>query len=128
MRLVERIELENGLVLELYDYSRVVAGDRWFVGLLCQISVPILDEVFSLKKEWEGLRDEFRAKYGDRINFEMRKERNFIDEKEKDKVFEELLNQVKRHCVRYMGHKNFALGYLKRQVEEFHKRQSWWKD
>ena len=35
------IPLGNGLMLEIYDQSRKVAGDRWLVKLVVKINIPI---------------------------------------------------------------------------------------
>ncbi|MEJ2071368.1 MAG: hypothetical protein P8X58_13355 [Syntrophobacterales bacterium] len=32
--------LNNGLTLEFWDYSRPIAGDRWFVLLEVRIAIP----------------------------------------------------------------------------------------
>ena len=46
-KLVEKIDLPNNLVLELHDYSRRIAGDRWFVGLLARIPIEVSEEDFA---------------------------------------------------------------------------------
>jgi len=57
----------------------------------------------------------------------MHKERNFIDEREKDDVFSRLLSNLKRHTLDYMGHKEFPVGFKKRKIAEFRERLSWWQ-
>jgi hypothetical protein len=38
---MSRHPLNNGLTLEFWDYSRPIAGDRWFVLLEVRIAIPI---------------------------------------------------------------------------------------
>jgi hypothetical protein len=95
-KVVEKIDLPNNLVLEFYDYSRVVAGD-------------ILE------------------KRGPIIYFELKKERNFIDERDKDQIFGQMLNELKEYSLSYMGHKSFAKGFIRRQIQAFEERQKWQK-
>jgi hypothetical protein len=123
LKLIETIPLQNGLTAELYDYSRLITGNRWLLGLLCKIEIPVSDEVFFLKDEWQGLKDPFTNKNGETVFFEFRKERIFIDHQNKENEFNELLRQLKEHSLRYMGHKRFPSGFLKRQIEEFEKRR-----
>lgn len=126
MLLIETIPLQNGLTAELYDYSRLIAGDRWLLGLLCKIEMPVADEIFSIKKEWEALKEPFITQNGQTIFFKLKKEKIFIDHKNKDNEFDELLRQLKEHSLIYMGHTRFLSGFLKRQIEEFEKRRKYW--
>ena len=51
--MLEKIELENGLILEIWDYSRRIAGERWLVGFLAQIVVEPSKEDFSQEIYYE---------------------------------------------------------------------------
>lgn len=126
-KMIEEITLPNGLNVQFYDYSRRVAGDRWLVGLLVRIPIKVEREDFSTFENGEELYKGFLEKHGDEIAFELQKERNFIDEREKDEIFSTLLSTLKKHALSYMGHKDFAKGFKKRKIEEFKQRLSWWK-
>ena len=125
LNLVEKIDLPNNLVLEFYDYSRIVAGDRWLVGLLARIPIEISEEDFANRPK--ELYKDFLKEQGTVIYFDLKKERNFIDEKEKDQVFNQMLNELKEYALSYMGHKSFAKGFIKRQIQAFEERQKWQK-
>ena len=125
LKIVEKIDLPNNLVLEFHDYSRQVAGDRWLVGLLVRIPIEISEEDFADRPK--ELYKDFLKEQGPVINFEMKKERNFIDEKEKDQVFSQMLNELNEYALPYMGHKSFAKGFIKRQIQAFEERQKWQK-
>jgi hypothetical protein len=125
LKLVEKIDLPNNLVLEVHDYSRLVAGDRWLVGLLARIPVEISEEDFADRAQ--ELHKDFLKEQGHVIYFELKKERIFIDEKEKDQVFNQMLNELKENVLSYMGHKSFAKGFIRRQIQAFKERQKWQK-
>jgi len=125
LKIVEKIDLPNNLVLEFHDYSRQVAGDRWLVGLLARIPIEISEEDFADRPR--ELYKDFLKEQGPVINFELKKERNFIDEKEKDQVFNQMLSELKEYSLSYMGHKSFAKGFIKRQIQTFEERQKWQK-
>ncbi|MDL1961989.1 MAG: hypothetical protein LWX01_09900 [Deltaproteobacteria bacterium] len=125
LKFVEKIDLPNNLVLEYYDYSRVIAGDRWLVGLLARIPIEISEEDFADRPQ--ELYKDFLEVHGTVIYFELKKERNFIDEREKDQVFNQMLNELKEYVLSYMGHKSFAEGFMKRQIQDFEERQKWQK-
>ena len=90
--LIEEITLENGLTLRLYDRSRRVAGDRWFVSLLAEIEVPIdRDQLLGAHHGPEQVIDDFIKEARGKVVFRMEKERNFIDEREREKAMDGLL-------------------------------------
>ena len=127
LKMIEEIDLPNGLKVKFYDYSRRVAGDRWLVGLLVKIPIKVELSDFSCFEDGEELYKKFLEKHGEEIDFQLEKERNFIDEREKDEVFSTLLATLKKHALTYMGHKNFAAGFKKRKIEEFKQRLTWWQ-
>ncbi len=125
-RLVEEIGLPNGLKAEFYDCSRRLAGDRWYICLLTRVPVHVREQDFEDYAESCDIFREFCAHTGGIVHFEVKKERNFIDEREKDEVFASLLNRQKAQLA-YMGHSNFARGVIRRHLAEYKERRSWWK-
>jgi len=122
-RIIEKIDLPNDLVLEIYDYSRLVAGDRWLVGLLARIPIKISEKNFADK--YPGLYKDFLKDQGPEIYFELKKEKNFVDEKEKDQIFDQMLNELKEYALHYMGHESFAKRFIRRRIQSFKERQKW---
>jgi len=123
----ETVELPNGLKVEFYDYSRKLAGDRWLVGLLVKIPMRVTRHDFNGFGSPDELFEKFIQKNGGEISFQLKKERNFIDEKEKDQVFSLLLENLKKHALSYMGHKDFSTGFKKKKIKEFEERLMWWQ-
>ncbi len=128
MEIVERCDLPNGLTVEFFDTSRRVAGDRWYVGLVTRIPVPVSHEALLTLPEGPELADEFLEKTGGILTFELKKERNFIDEREKVQVFEGIHSRLKAHILDYLAHEDFAAGVIRREFEEFRKRRQWWRE
>jgi hypothetical protein len=109
---LKRIELSNGLTLELYDCSRVVAGDRWHVCLAARIAIPLGDmSAQEGQKTWPG-RDELAALLDDPVVFEQRLERNFIDSGEKNRLLQELCDSFIGGIAGYVSHPQFAARYV----------------
>ena len=98
------IVLKNGLILEIYDQSRKIAGNRWLVKMAAKIDIPIdrlhlgdnLNKQVNLNSPKETF-DNF-------IRHEQKRERNFIDEKEKDTVLNDLVTSF--HTSAASGQKN----------------------
>jgi hypothetical protein len=91
-KLIETITLPNGLILELWDKSRPMAGDRWLIALLAKVEVPVLPEYFSTLNNSEQAYRDLLAAYTDPLVFTQEKTRHFVDEKNIDDVLAELGN------------------------------------
>ena len=120
-RLVEKIPLENGLMVEIWDYSRRQAGDRWLVGMLAQVKVPVSPEDFPDQDSYK----DFLELQGPWAYFRLYKERTFIDQEAREEIFRGLMEHFRRHCLDYMAHPEFASRFLAREVEEFLRRRHW---
>lgn len=95
------------------------------MGLLARIPVEISEDDFADRPQ--ELHKDFLKEQGHVIYFELKKERNFIDEKGKDQVFNQMLNELKEYALPYMGHKSFAKGFIRRHIQAFEERQKWQK-
>ena len=98
LKLVEKIDLPNNLVLEFYDYSRVVAGDRWLVGLLTRIPIEISEEDFAGRPR--ELYKDFLEEHGTVIYFELKKDVRLFWYSTKDLAMD--LSAVPGYCCQYL--------------------------
>ncbi|NPA49506.1 MAG: hypothetical protein GXO20_05940 [Thermodesulfobacteria bacterium] len=120
-KLVESIPLENGLVLEIWNYSRRLAGDRWLVGMLAQIGVEAPPEAFSRRELYEVFLEEEEG----RVYYRYRKERTFVDEREKEALFEELKNRFLEVAVGYLSHPSFRERLIAAEVALYERKKTW---
>ena len=105
--LIKKIDLNNGLTLEFIDVSRKVAGDRYQVTLKTRVAVPVEAKWFPENDpDQPGLADIIK-KVGPAVVFEQKKERNFVDEKEKSAVLKDIMAVAEDFGVRYIGHPDF---------------------
>ena len=110
-KLIKRIQLDNHLVLELFDASREVAGGRWQVSLITRIEIPIAaacNESDTVLPSAEML----RAAMDDPVVFEQVRQRNFIADQEKSAVFEALCRNFCDTALPYLGHPAFPRRYV----------------
>jgi len=126
--LIKTIDLENGLELKLYDASRKLAGDRWLVSLIARIEIPTNELL--LKKDGSPLLniDEVRKALGEKLLFEQKREKIFIDEKEKDEVLKEIQDFFLSSSLSYFSHSDFPQKYVLKKFNEKIKRDSWCKN
>jgi hypothetical protein len=108
MQLYERIALENGLVLEIWDESRKIAADTVKVTLAARIKVDVKEEYFTSPEHYRTVLQVF----GPAITFEQKKERTFVDIAQRDIVFTSLLNEFKESALKYISNPKFPSGFV----------------
>jgi len=126
--LIKTIDLENGLKLKLFDASRKLVGDRWLVSLIARIEMPINDLL--LKKDGAPLLnvDEIRKALGEKLLFEQKREKIFIDDKEKNEVMKGMQDLFLSSSLSYFSHPDFPQKYILKKFNEKIKKDSWYKN
>jgi len=127
-KLIKNIDLENGLQLKLYDASRKLAGDRWLVSLIARIEIPTSDSLLKEDISPSLNVDEVRKVLGEKLVFERKREKIFIDEREKDNVMKEIQDSFLSSSLSYFSHSDFAQKYVLKKFNEKIKKGSWYKN
>jgi hypothetical protein len=122
-KLIETITLPNGLILELWDESRPMAGDRWLIALLARVEVPVLPEYFSTLNNSEQAYRDLLAGYSDPLVFTQEKTRSFVDEKNIQSVLAELCQRFKDNLLSYLGDPRFASLYVMKKYGDLQDRK-----
>ena len=125
-KLVETIPLENGLVLEVYDNSRPVAGDRWLVSFEARIEVPLNPDDFADRDTEAPSFEAIRQVVGEKVTYTFEKKRNFIDQKEKHEVFEGLKGRFLDATLAYLSSEKFPQKIILSRYEEATQRRKRW--
>jgi hypothetical protein len=128
-KLIKTIVLENSLILEIYDHSRKVAGDRWLVKMVAKIDISI-DYLTDNPREDSGLNlqvDKLKKFFDACIRYEHKRERNFISEKEKDVVFNDLLSSYLESTQAYLSHPDFPIRYAAREYLKKKQQSTWYR-
>ena len=122
-RLISRHPLNNGLTLEFWDYSRPIAGDRWFVLLEIRIAIPIRPD--TLPPKLRGQADKVKEALGDEIVFSHKDERNFIAATEAPKILKDMQDRFLDMAPGYFGHPDFAARFIRGKFAEKQELQRW---
>jgi hypothetical protein len=70
--LIKTIELSNGLKLDFYDISRKLAGDRWYVGVIARIDIPLIDSLLTNQHLSHYSVEEIRNALGKSVRFQQK--------------------------------------------------------
>jgi hypothetical protein len=120
--LIEKITLPNGLILEIWDTSRLMAGDRWLVSLLAKVEVTVLPEYFSTLDDGEQAYQDLVAAHGNSLVFTQEKVRPFVDEREFKDMLARLCQRIKENLVAYLGNPKFASLYVLKKYGDLRDR------
>ncbi|MBW2035341.1 MAG: hypothetical protein JRI94_17490 [Deltaproteobacteria bacterium] len=107
-KLFGTIKLENNLDLEIWDLSRVIAGDRWLVSMEARLNVPIEIEHLETLPDKEKVLAILKETFGEGISYRYNHENFFVDKNQKREVFQENLERLKENVLLYLSRPDFA--------------------
>ena len=116
-RHIESIALENGLKLEILDNSLKVAQDRWQVTVIARIEIEVTDRWFNDRLAPPARSDQLRNKLGDTVRFVSQVERNFVDDREKKSVLQQIQGRLLAN-IKYYSHPDFAARFIIREFKK----------
>jgi hypothetical protein len=123
MGLIDRHPLDNGLTLELWDQSRPVAGDRWFVCLSTRITIPVRAD--TLPPELQAQAAQVVEALGEEITFTHQDERNFIGASEAPGILKGMQERILAMATGYFGHADFAARFIRNKFAEHQELRRW---
>jgi len=126
-RLIERISLENGLTLEMFDNSRHVAGDRWIVFFEARIEVEVKREYLQDQHKVGVPFEDIRTALGETVLYRYEKVRNFIAETEKNEVFKGLKERFLNTSLGYLSSPEFPRKMILRKYQDVLSPATVWK-
>jgi hypothetical protein len=118
MGLVKEIPLSNHLVVEIWDHSRAIAIDTTKVELAIKINVAVKNEYFDNPEDF----DTVTRVFGKEIFFEYEKERTFVHREEKEKIFNELLEDFTKSTLPYIEKPDFPSRFVLSKLRDIQKR------
>jgi hypothetical protein len=122
--LIKSIELSNGLKLDFYDISRKLAGDRWYVGVIARIDIPLIDSLITNQHLSHFSIEEIRNALGESVRFQQKRERHYIDEREKDDLLNGLMDSFIKRTLNYLSHPDFPGKYVLKEFQTYRKRKT----
>jgi len=122
-RLLARHTLDNGLILEFWDLSRPLVGDRRFVCFEARIAVPVRAEM--LPPELKPQAAQVAEALGEEIIFSQRQERNFIAASKATALLQDMQDRMLALAPGYFGQAAFAARFIRKKYAELQELQRW---
>jgi hypothetical protein len=122
-KLLSRHPLDNGLILEFWDRSRPMAGDRWQVVLEARIAIPV--GAATLPPDLKAQEAEISHALGAEIVFSQRDVRTFIAADEYPATLKEIEARLLTLAPSYLGHPEFPGRLIQKRFAEFQEKERW---
>jgi hypothetical protein len=122
-KLFETITLDNNLDLEIWDLSRVIAGDMWLVGLEARLNVPIKMEHLETLPDKERIFAVLQDTLGREISYRYNRQNFFVDKNKKQDVFRKNLAGLKKSVLQYLSRPDFARKLVLSKCRELKSRK-----
>lgn len=113
--------LANGILVTCRDISRTIAGDRWYVGLRCQASLPVAAGALPRENDPE-LAARIRRQLGEALCLTQTQEKHFVAQGDKDTALQECLHRVRDHLLPYLASPAFPAKFMAQQYEQARQR------
>jgi len=123
--LVDKVSLGNGLILEIHDQSRHVAGDRWLVFFVARLDIPVSSDYFEGPASADVSFETIRNAVGEKVTYTHEEKRNFIGEDEKDEVFNGLKERFLKTTFHYLSSTKFPRNIILSKYREVTGDLSW---
>ena len=106
--LFQTIKLANGLTLEIWNFSRILAGDRWLVSLEVRIEIPVEADYLESVPEKKKVLSLIEKTFGSNVTYRYKQERYFVSQDQKQAIFVGVLDTLKKNKLAYLSHPDFA--------------------
>lgn len=126
-KLIQTIDLVNNMQLNFYDASRKMAGDRWLVSLVIRMEIPVKAALLHEGRPSTETPEEVEKVLGEKVLFEQKRERIFVDEKDKKTALTEMSEMFLNSVLQYLSHEAFPKQYVMRIYKKAEKKQSWYR-
>jgi len=125
-KLIKTIDLENGMQLNIFDSSRKLAGDRWMVTMIARIEIPVSEVLIQDGQQSKESVNEIKKVLGEKVLFEQKRERIFVDETDKETIFEEVYDIFLNSTLTYLSNEEFPKRYVLKKYREEVEKDSWY--
>lgn len=125
-KLIKTIDLENNMQLNFFDASKKLAGDRWLISLIIRMEIPVNEVLTDGSQQGLESVNEIKNRLGEKVLFEQKRERIFVNESEKDAALKELYDTFLDNTLQYLSKEAFPKQYILKKFKEKVEEKSWY--
>ena len=106
-RIIKTIDLENGHTLVISDLSRKISEAGWVVVMKANMEINVRKELFSDTPLSDFKFQDILGVLGDKVVYEYKIERNFIMDRDKDEIFDKIVETYIKNMGQYVAKPGF---------------------
>ena len=122
MEILEEKKLSNEVIVTVQDESKKLAADRWLIKLRCVSTIAWSDWMDEIIEAKADINSEIRKDL-EPIRYEIVRERNFVDERDKSKIVADMQSALLENIEKYMESATFAQNCFKKKLEEWREKE-----
>lgn len=123
-KLLSRHTLRNGLLLEFWDLSRPLAGDRCQVVVEARVAIAVTAD--TLPAELRAQEGQVIAALGEKMVFTKQEVRNFVAAGEMADILKLIEEQLLTSLRGYLGHPDFAARFIRKKYADQQREKGWY--
>lgn len=113
----------DDITISFIDNSRPVAGDRWYIEIVCNATLPCTAELWTTVPDSDTmLLDCIQNAMGTHLLFSITRSRIFIADDTKDSIVNELIKQVDENILHYVNKQSFRNKLFEKKYQEARER------
>ncbi len=116
--IVKEIQLENNHTLVISDLSRKISEDAFVVRMEASIEIEISEDLFKDEPVSEFKYVDVKSTLGDKVIYKYLIERNFINDIDKDQVFESLESTYMDNLFKYVSKETFPRKFVLKEYKD----------
>jgi hypothetical protein len=117
-KVLKKLNLEKNLHITLYDRSKKLIGDRYQVILVAEMEIPITQFLLENENQISIEIKEFTKVLGDKVVFQQKREKIFVDEKEKEGLLNTMTDSFISDIIPYLSRPDFPVKFIKKQYKD----------
>ncbi len=116
-------KLANNIIINVFDRSRTIVGDRWLVELECIATVPVLEDLRNKACRTNSTTsDIIKEEIPTELTHCSKMTRHFVDEAEKETVWLEMIHQLESTIFVYLAKPTFPEKLFYRELAKLKKQ------
>ena len=116
--IIKQVELQNGLTVKMVDRSKKLIGDRYQVILQAEMKIPITQAIVQGDEYLESCFTDLQRMFGDHVLFSQKREKTFVDEKDKESVLSTMIESFINDMIPYLSRPYFPIKFINKQYAD----------
>ena len=117
-KILKQVKLQNDLTVTMIDRSKKLIGDRYQVILHAEMKIPIRQEIIQSDEHLGSCMTELQRLFGDHVLFSQKREKTFVDEKDKESLLRTMIESFMNDMIPYLSRPDFPVRFINKKYTD----------